>query len=438
MKAKFSAVHLTDPRQTAKEMARICTQYAGDLGELAKMPLPRYFDLVRKLPYMPDPQNAETLSRPRYLLDKDYAFRDCDDKAILMGAWCYLNGHPFGFYASSVKPSRQLHHVWTVAKINGKAVILDPTYRHHKLGELPRRERITRIEKLIEVAPMQLHTYEGLGDNLGFSISKTLKKAGKAVKKQTITAVKAPVRAAVQVKRGNIMKAVKAVAKPVPYATHAIKTTAKVGTNIKRGNVLTAAKVAARGAIKPVSNAAGIIGRNMPTAIKNSVKAAVRKIAGDKVTAATKAAILPTATAAAMAVPGVQPFAVAVPVVVNMALDEITATAKKKVSSVVKKTVSTATAAKKAAGVTAQPRSALVSQAAQARSGELKARLQAAKEKAGATVAEAAQAAQNVQEVPEAVQDAAQAGGMNKKLLIGGGVAVGLVGVYLATRKNRG
>ena len=435
MKAKFSAVHLTDPRQTAKEMARICTQYAGDLGELAKMPLPRFFDLVRKLPYMPDPQNAETLSRPRYLLEKDFSFRDCDDKAILMGAWCYLNGHPFGFYASSLKPSRQLHHVWTVAKINGKNVILDPTYRHHKLGELPRRERITRIEKLIEVAPMQLHTYEGLGDNLGFSISKTLKKA---VKKQTITAVKAPVRAAVQVKRGNVMKAVKAVAKPVPYATHAIKTTAKVGTQIKRGNVLTAAKVAARGAIKPASDAAGIIGRNMPTAIKNAVKAAVRKIAGDKVTAATKAAILPTATAAAMAVPGVQPFSLAVPVVVNMALDEIAAAAKKKVSSVVKKTVSTATAAKKAAGVAAQPRAALVSQAAQARAGELKARLQAAKEKAGTTVAEAAQAAQNVQEVPVAVQDEAQAGGMNKKLLIGGGVAVGLVGVYLANRKKRG
>lgn len=438
MKAQFNAVHLTDPRQTAKEMARICTQYAGDLGELAKMPLPRFFDLVRKLPYMPDPQNAETLSRPRYLLEKDYAFRDCDDKAILMGAWCYLNGHQFGFYASSVKPSRQLHHVWTVAKINGKNVILDPTYRHHKLGELPRRECITRIEKLIEVAPMQLHTYEGLGDNLGFSISKTLKKAGKAVKKQTITAVKSPVRAAVQVKRGNIMKAVKSVATPAPLATHAIKTTAKVATQIKRGNVLTAAKVGARGAIKPASYAAGIIGRNMPTAIKNAVKAAVRKIAGDNVTAATKAAILPTATAAAMAVPGVQPFAVAVPVVVNMALDEIATTAKKKVSSVVKKTVSTATAAKKAAGVTAQSRAALVSQAAQARAGELKARLQAAKEKAGTTVAEAAQAAQNVQEVPEAVQDAAQAGGMNKKLLIGGGVAVGLVGVYLATRKKRG
>lgn len=438
MKAKFSAVHLTDPRQTAKEMARICTQYAGDLGELAKMPLPRFFDLVRKLPYMPDPQNAETLSRPRYLLEKDYAFRDCDDKAILMGAWCYLNGHPFGFYASSVKPSRQLHHVWTVAKINGKNVILDPTYRHHKLGELPRRERITRIEKLIEVAPMQLHTYEGLGDNLGFSISKTLKKAGKAVKKQTITAVKAPVRAAVQVKRGNVIKAVKAVAKPVPYATHAIKTTAKVGTQIKRGNVLTAAKVAARSAIKPASNAAGIIGRNMPAAIKNAVKAAVRKIAGDKVTAATKAAILPTATVAAMAVPGVQPFAVAVPVVVNMALDEIAASAKKKVSSVVKNTVSTATAAKKAAGVAAQTHTALVAKSAQARAGELKARLQAAKAKTGTTVADAAQAAQESPKAPEAVQDAAQAGGMNKKLLIGGGVAVGLVGVYLATRKKRG
>lgn len=438
MKARFSAVHLTDPRQTAKEMARICTQYAGDLGELAKMPLPRFFDLVRKLPYMPDPQNAETLSRPRYLLEKDYSFRDCDDKAILMGAWCYLNGHPFGFYASSVKPSRQLHHVWTVAKINGKTVILDPTYSHHKLGELPRRERITRIEKLIEVAPMQLHTYEGLGDNLGFSISKTLKKAGKAVKKQTITAAKAPVHAAVQVKRGNVLNAVKAIAKPLPFATQAVKKTAAAGTQIKRGNVLKAGKLATSAAFAPVKATAAIIGRNMPAEVKSAVKLAVTRAAGNKATAATKAIILPSATAAAFAVPGVQPFAIGVPVVVNEVLDQLIAAGKKTAAKVVKKTVSTATAAKKAAGGAAQPRAALVAKAAQARAGELKARMQAAQAKTGTTVAEAAQAAQDVQEAPEAVQDAAQAGGMNKKVLIGGGVAVGLVGVYLATRKKRG
>ena len=423
MDAKFTAVHLTDPRQTAREMARICTQYAGDLGEMAKMPLPRFFDIVRKLPYMPDPKNAETLSRPRYLLQKDYAFRDCDDKAILMGAWCYLNGHPFGFYASSVKPNKQLHHVWTIAQINGKQVVLDPTYRHHRLGELPRREQITRIEKLIEVSPMQLHTYEGLGDNLGFSISKSLKKAGRAVKKTT---VKAPVRAAVQLKKGNVLKAVKAIAKPVPFATQAVNKAAAAGTQIKRGNVLKAGKLVSSAALAPAKAAAAVVGRAMPSGIKSAVKSAVRKVAGDKVTLATKAAILPAATAAAMAVPGVQPFAMAVPVVVNLALDEIAQAAKKKAAQVVKKTVSSA--AKKAAGVAAQPKRALLAKTAQARAVELKTRMEAAKVTAGTTISEAAQAAQ---------AEAAQAG-TNRKMLIGGGVAAGLVGVYMLNRKKRG
>ena len=441
MDAKFTAVHLTDPRQTAREMARICTQYAGDLGEMAKMPLPRFFDIVRKLPYMPDPKNAETLSRPRYLLQKDYAFRDCDDKAILMGAWCYLNGHPFGFYASSVKPNKQLHHVWTIAQINGKQVVLDPTYRHHRLGELPRREQITRIEKLIEVSPMQLHTYEGLGDNLGFSISKSLKKAGRVVKKtnaamqrQVVATVKAPVRAAVQLKKGNVLKAVKSMAKPVPFATQAVNKAAAAGTQIKKGNVLKAGKLVASAAAAPVNAAAAVVTRAMPTSMKNAVKSAVRKVAGDKVTLATKAAILPAATAAAMAVPGVQPFALAVPAVVNMALDEIATTATKKAATVVKKTVSTATAAKKAAGVAVQPKKALLAQTAKARAAELKAKMEIAKATTGTAVAEAAQAAQAVQEEAQAAAPAA----MNRKILIGGAAAAGLVGVYMINRKKRG
>lgn len=426
MDAKFTAVHLTDPRQTAREMARICTQYAGDLGDMAKMPLPRFFDIVRKLPYMPDPKTAETLSRPRYLLEKDYAFRDCDDKAILMGAWCYLNGFPFGFYASSVKPNRQLHHVWTVAQINGKAVVLDPTYRHHKLGELPRRECITRIEKLIEVSPMQLHTYEGLGENLGFSITKKLKK--------TVSTAKAPVRAAVQIKKGNVLKAAKAMVKPVPFATQAVNKAAAAATQIKKGNVLKAGKLVARAAAAPVNAAAAVVTRAMPTSMKNAVKSAVRKVAGDKVTLATKAAILPAATAAAMAVPGVQPFALAVPAVVNMALNEIATTATKKAATVVKKTVSTATAAKKAAGVAVQPKKALLAQTAKARAAELKAKMETAKATTGTAVAEAAQAAQAVQEEAQAAAPAA----MNRKILIGGAAAAGLVGVYMINRKKRG
>ena len=349
MRANFNAVRLTDPKQTAKEMVRLCTVYAGDLGNLARLPLPRYFDLVRKLPYKADPKNAETLSRPKFLLEKDYSFRDCDDKAILMGSWLYLNKIPFGFYASSVKPNRQLHHVWTVARINGRDVVLDPTYRHHKFGELPKRDQITRIQKLIEVPAVELHTYEGYGDEqLGFlkKIKKASRKVKKVAKKQVKKTTKAVKQTGTQLKRGNVLKAVKTAARPIPGATHAVKTTYRVGTQVKRGNILKAAKIAGRGALKPAKEVAAVIGRNMPSSIKNAIKSAVRKVAGDKVTAATKAVILPCATAAAMAIPGAQPFAVAVPVVVNLALDEIIAAAKKKavrnVKKVVRKNVSSA------------------------------------------------------------------------------------------------
>lgn len=342
MRANFNAVRLTDPKQTAKEMVRLCTVYAGDLGNLARLPLPRYFDLVRKLPYKADPKNAETLSRPKFLLEKDYSFRDCDDKAILMGAWLFLNKIPFGFYASSVKPNRQLHHVWTVARLNGRDIVLDPTYRHHKFGELPKRDQITRIQKLIEVPAVQLHTYEGYGEEqLGFlkKIKKASKKVKKVAKKQVKKTTKAVKQTATQLKRGNVIKAAKTAAKPIPGATHAVKTTLKVGTQVKRGNVLKAAKIAGRGALKPAKQVAAVIGRNMPASIKNAIKAAVRKVAGDNVTAATKAVILPSATAAAMAIPGAQPFAVSVPVVVNLALDEIIKAAKKKAVQSVKKVV---------------------------------------------------------------------------------------------------
>jgi len=353
MRANFNAVRLTDPRQTAKEMVRLCTVYAGDLGNLARLPLPRYFDLVRKLPYKADPKNAETLSRPKFLLEKDYSFRDCDDKAILMGSWLYLNKIPFGFYASSVKPNRQLHHVWTVARLNGRDIVLDPTYRHHKFGELPKRDQITRIQKLIEVPAVQLHTYEGYGaEQLGFlkKVKKAAKKvknvATKQVKNQVKKTTKAVKQTATQLKRGNILKAAETAAKPIPGATTAVKTTYKVGTQLKRGNVLKAAKITGSAAVKSGNLVADIIGRSMPAVIKNAIKAAVRKVAGDKVTLATKAVILPSATAAAMAVPGAQPYAAYVPVVVNLALDEIIEAAKKKavrnVKTVVRENVSNA------------------------------------------------------------------------------------------------
>jgi len=279
---------------------------------------------------------------------------------------------------------------------------------------------------------MQLHTYEGLG----WSMPKPLKKLGTAVKKKTVATVKAPIRAAVQIKRGNVLQAAKAIAKPVPFATQAVNKAAKAGTQLKRGNVLKAGKLVNSAAFAPVKATAAIIGRNMPAPIKSAVKVAVTRAVGSKATAATKAIILPSATAAAFAVPGVQPFAIAVPVVVNEIIDQLIEAGKKTAAKVVKKTVATATAQKKASGQPAAPRSALAAKSAQGRAAELKQRMQAAKEKAGSTISEAAQAAQEAQQSP--AEAAAMPDNKNRNLIIGGGVLLLIAGGYIVTRKKRG
>jgi hypothetical protein len=67
----------------------------------------------------------------------------------------------------------------------------------------------------------------------------------------------------------------------------------------------------------------------MPGPIRRAVERAVKRVVGNqKVTPALKAAIIAPATAAALAVPGVQPYAVAVPIVLNEILNAMIAQAK--------------------------------------------------------------------------------------------------------------
>jgi len=309
---------------------------------LAKMPLLQFFRHVQALPYRRDPAGVETVSRPRFLLEKSYPWRDCDDKAVLMAAWCVCNSRPFGFYASSeLAGGRPLHHVFCVTRDTAGALLpLDSTYKKNHFGAWPRHTYKTLLGG--EYMPPYLNTLEGNYPELGLSF-KSIKKA---VKKTVKAPIKAAKQSATQLKKGNIISAVKAASKPIPYANRAISATQKAAGQVKRGKVVSAVKTIGKAGVSPIKDAAGIIGRNMPAALKNTVVAAVRKVTGGKVTAATKASILPIATGAAMAVPGVQPFAPAVPVVVNMALDTIA----KEAASRAKRAVSFATAstAKKA------------------------------------------------------------------------------------------
>ncbi len=184
---KTTLVNLTGPDQTAAEMLRLVFAYAADLGEKAAWSLPRFFDYVRKLPYKMDPKGVETLSRPRYLMLQEWPWRDCDDKAILIGSYCFLNKIPFRFVAASNQTNKELHHVYVVATINGKDYPIDSTYQNNTLGkEYP----ATFKQNLTGNIMAQQMTLEGYRDLAG--VSSILKKAGKVAKRGANFVIKTP------------------------------------------------------------------------------------------------------------------------------------------------------------------------------------------------------------------------------------------------------
>lgn len=203
MNVKANYQELTSPQQTAREMVRLATQYAGDLGEKSKWNLPRFYSYVRSLEFRPDPLHVEHVARPALSMRHDWPHRDCDDKAVLFGAWCYANGIPFRFVASSSRGDKQLHHVYTLARINGKEVVIDGTYPKNKLGaenSYTRREFLTG-----EIMNQMLATMEGYPPELG-SVSSILRKTKNVAKKAGKVTV----------------KAAKMAAKPTAQITHTI------------------------------------------------------------------------------------------------------------------------------------------------------------------------------------------------------------------------
>ena len=113
---------------TGAEMKRITQQYAADLGPWLRRPFAEYYKYVCNLPYIPDPVDVETVSRPAFTLRPDYGPRDCDDKAVLLACWWHAHGVPVAFLATSCRKNKQLHHV--LAVIPG--MLLDATYKSHQ------------------------------------------------------------------------------------------------------------------------------------------------------------------------------------------------------------------------------------------------------------------------------------------------------------------
>ena len=139
--------NLFDVYQTGREMRRLALSYCSDLGRWLNVPFLAYYRFVCNLPYIPDPVDIETVSRPLYTLCINYGPRDCDDKAVLLAAWFVAHGEKVRFVASSTRPDKKLHHTFLQMR-NG--LFLDATYDYNAdfVGFYPFFPDLTKIEPL--------------------------------------------------------------------------------------------------------------------------------------------------------------------------------------------------------------------------------------------------------------------------------------------------
>jgi len=130
---------LNNVKQTLGQMKRLAVQYAKDVSPYASMSVNEFYEKVKNIPYRFDLDSqgnlTEIVQRPLYTLNGQGFGGDCDDKAICMGAWAYLNGLPFRFKAVGKKLNGSLHHVFAEIYLNNEWLVCDATYPFNTLGQ---------------------------------------------------------------------------------------------------------------------------------------------------------------------------------------------------------------------------------------------------------------------------------------------------------------
>lgn len=115
---------------------------AGAAGHDPRAELQALYQFVRdRITFRADIAGVETLQSPRYTLTARAG--DCDDKAVLLAALARAVGIPaelaFRVVALNRATPGAFSHVYVVARVQGQAIALDPTYPETPMGWEPRR-----------------------------------------------------------------------------------------------------------------------------------------------------------------------------------------------------------------------------------------------------------------------------------------------------------
>ena len=144
---------LKNVKYTGQLMRTLSVKYQNDAAMYGHLSLIQYYDLIKNIPYKPDPAKKEFIQRPYYTLNQRGQGGDCDDKAICIGAYCALASIPFRFVACGKKTGGRLHHVITEVLLDdGKGskqwLHVDATYSFNTIGKqlapYPKRLVISR------------------------------------------------------------------------------------------------------------------------------------------------------------------------------------------------------------------------------------------------------------------------------------------------------
>jgi len=136
--------NLLSKNQTGHEMYKIVERYHGDLDSLfvnysgklvpiSSLPLNRFFDFVKNIPYRRDTRPIEVIARPKKIIENRQLGMDCKKKSILMASYLSRRGVPYRFIASSRLPSKAVHHVFPQINLFGFWLNADATYSDYNL-----------------------------------------------------------------------------------------------------------------------------------------------------------------------------------------------------------------------------------------------------------------------------------------------------------------
>ena len=139
----IESVPLIDKEQTARALKKMIKNFSGDLDSItifdngeyipaARLPLLKWFDVVRKLPYKKDIEPIEIVARPAigYFLPGI----DCKKKSVLIAGYLENKKIDWRLIVSSKRPDQVYTHVFPQAWISGEWFNLDATYSHYYPG----------------------------------------------------------------------------------------------------------------------------------------------------------------------------------------------------------------------------------------------------------------------------------------------------------------